>query len=169
MSNKRYWSSVLAKSSGRILRILSPESAHNVALSLLKTPLLHLIKPRKFSSSLDLNVQLPNIGNLPHPIGLAAGFDKDAVVVKELEQLGFSFIEVGTITPKAQTGNPKPRVFRYPEQNAIINNLDKYNMKNLISDWKDGQIEVDFNTIKCFEAFKNDNINVKNRIMEFVK
>ena len=44
-----------------------------------------------------------------------------------------------------------------------------YNMKNLISDWKDGQIEVDFNTIKCFEAFKNDNINVKNRIMEFVK
>ena len=57
----------------------------------------------------------------------------------------------------------------HPEQNAIINNLDKYNMKNLISDWKDGQIEVDFNTIKCFEAFKNDNINVKNRIMEFVK
>ena len=57
----------------------------------------------------------------------------------------------------------------HPEQHAIINALDRYGMKNLISNWENGHIEIDFNTLKYFESFKNDNLNVKNIIMEFLK
>jgi dihydroorotate dehydrogenase len=59
----------------------------------------------------------------PNPVGLAAGFDKDAVLVDEFAHLGFGFIEVGTVTPKAQPGNDKPRLFRLPEDEAIINRM----------------------------------------------
>jgi dihydroorotate dehydrogenase len=59
----------------------------------------------------------------PNPVGLAAGFDKDAKLYKELGQLGFGFVEIGTVTPKGQPGNPKPRLFRLPEDNALINRM----------------------------------------------
>lgn len=58
-----------------------------------------------------------------NPVGLAAGFDKDAKLYKELAQLGFGFIEIGTLTPKAQEGNPKKRLFRLQEDNGIINRM----------------------------------------------
>ena len=61
--------------------------------------------------------------DFPNPIGLAAGFDKNAEVIKSMFSLGFGFVEVGTITPKPQKGNPKPRVFRLEEDKAIINSL----------------------------------------------
>jgi dihydroorotate dehydrogenase len=59
----------------------------------------------------------------PNPVGLAAGFDKNAKYIKELSSLGFGFIEIGTVTPKAQPGNPKKRVFRLIDDNALINRL----------------------------------------------
>ena len=59
----------------------------------------------------------------PNPIGLAAGFDKNADYIDALAALGFGFIEVGTVTPKPQTGNPRPRLFRLTEQEAIINRM----------------------------------------------
>lgn len=59
----------------------------------------------------------------PNPVGLAAGFDKDAKLIEELSLLGFGFIEVGTVTPKPQPGNPKPRMFRLKEDEAIINRM----------------------------------------------
>ncbi len=59
----------------------------------------------------------------PNPVGLAAGFDKDAKLYKELSNFGFGFIEIGTVTPKAQPGNDKPRLFRLKEDSAIINRL----------------------------------------------
>ncbi|WP_296618592.1 quinone-dependent dihydroorotate dehydrogenase [Marivirga sp.] len=59
----------------------------------------------------------------PNPVGLAAGFDKDAKLIDELESLGFGFIEIGTITPKAQPGNPQPRLFRLQEDSGIINRM----------------------------------------------
>ena len=59
----------------------------------------------------------------PNPVGLAAGFDKNAVLVDELAAMGFGFIEVGTVTPKPQAGNEKPRLFRLPEDSAIINRM----------------------------------------------
>jgi len=61
--------------------------------------------------------------NFPHPIGLAAGMDKNGVALLAWEALGFGFVEVGTITAHAQPGNPKPRLFRFPEQEALINRL----------------------------------------------
>jgi dihydroorotate dehydrogenase len=59
----------------------------------------------------------------PNPVGLAAGFDKDAVLIDELAAFGFGFIEIGTLTPKAQPGNDKPRLFRLPKDQALINRM----------------------------------------------
>jgi dihydroorotate dehydrogenase len=59
----------------------------------------------------------------PNPVGLAAGFDKNGVAIPAWAALGFGFVEIGTVTAKAQPGNPKPRIFRYPEQEALINRL----------------------------------------------
>src|SRR5690606_29170610 len=59
----------------------------------------------------------------PNPVGLAAGFDKDARVPRALAALGFGFIEVGTLTPLPQPGNPRPRLFRLPDDEALINRL----------------------------------------------
>src|SRR5205807_999850 len=61
--------------------------------------------------------------NFRNPIGLAAGLDKNGVALPAWAALGFGFIEIGTVTAKAQPGNPKPRIFRFPEQNAFINRL----------------------------------------------
>src|SRR6516162_7194211 len=59
--------------------------------------------------------------NFPNPIGLAAGLDKNGVALPAWAAIGFGFIEIGTVTAKAQPGNPKPRIFRLPEQQALIN------------------------------------------------
>ena len=61
--------------------------------------------------------------DFPNPIGIAAGFDKDAVVPDALLRLGFGFVEIGTVTPRPQLGNPKPRVFRLEEDAALVNRL----------------------------------------------
>lgn len=66
--------------------------------------------------------------NFDNPVGLAAGLDKNAVAVDGLADLGFGFIEVGTVTPRPQAGNPKPRLFRLPESNAIINRMGFNNL-----------------------------------------
>ena len=66
--------------------------------------------------------------NLENPIGMAAGFDKNAEVYNSLFKLGFGFVEVGTITPLKQYGNPKPRVFRLVEDEALINRLGFNNL-----------------------------------------
>lgn len=66
--------------------------------------------------------------NFAHPIGLAAGLDKNAEYIDGLAKLGFSFIEVGTVTPKAQAGNPKPRLFRIPQAQALINRMGFNNL-----------------------------------------
>jgi dihydroorotate dehydrogenase len=68
---------------------------------------------------------LKNVFGLPfkNPVGLGAGFDKNALFIKELETLGFGFVEIGTVTPKPQPGNDKPRVFRLPKDKALINRM----------------------------------------------
>jgi dihydroorotate dehydrogenase len=107
-----------------LLFSLDPETAHHLAIGSLRlasgSPFL-LERLRAFQP-------LPNPTNLfgltfPNPVGLAAGFDKNAVALPAWEALGFGFVEVGTVTAKAQPGNPKPRIFRYPEQAALINRL----------------------------------------------
>ena len=98
----------------------------------------------------------------------------DKKVVKDLinaSDLVVSKCGYGMISECLSAGTPFQLVAdeNHPEQHAIINALDRYGMKNLISNWENGHIEIDFNTLKYFESFKNDNLNVKNIIMEFLK
>ncbi len=109
------------------LHWLPPELAHNVAIQLLRYfPVKNQI------ADLDLHpFSQDRMGiHFPHPIGLAAGFDKQGDVFHKLGQLGFSFLEIGSVTPKPQAGNPRPRLFRLPEQQAIINRYG-FNSKGL--------------------------------------
>ena len=97
----------------------SPEVAHSLAIKTLKS---NLFKSNKIQEISILKTKLFG-KNIKTPIGVAAGFDKNAEVYNPLFNLGFGFVEVGTITPEAQYGNPKPRVFRLEEDNALINRL----------------------------------------------
>lgn len=101
----------------RLLSNLDPEKAHNLAMRALKFGLIP--KTQGFQAkSLELSVLGLKFKN---PLGLAAGFDKNAEAIKPLMEFGFGFIEVGAVTPFAQIGNPKPRLFRLKEDSAIIN------------------------------------------------
>jgi dihydroorotate dehydrogenase len=110
-----------------LLFMLNPEQAHHFTFSLLKffgkIPGARLLLRRLFTvhhSSLERKV----LGlTFPNPVGLAAGFDKDARLIDEFACLGFGFIEIGTITPKPQPGNEKPRLFRLPADQALINRM----------------------------------------------
>ena len=97
----------------------SPEVAHSLAIKALKLNNISYSKP-KDSHILDITFCEKKLSS---PIGVAAGFDKNAEVYNPLFNLGFGFVEVGTITPKPQFGNPKPRVFRLEEDEALINRL----------------------------------------------
>ena len=98
----------------------SPEVAHSLAIKALK---LNNLTFNKSINSKFLEVEFCG-KKLSSPIGVAAGFDKNAEVYNPLFNLGFSFVEVGTITPKPQYGNPKPRVFRLEEDEALLIDLD---------------------------------------------
>ena len=98
---------------------LDPELAHDLAIKALKTNLI--VKDYKKNDSI-LKTKLFG-KEIPNPIGIAAGFDKNAEVYNPLFKLGFGFVEVGTVTPLSQYGNPKPRVFRLEEDCALINRL----------------------------------------------
>ena len=98
---------------------LDPELAHSLAIQFLKNLYIPIF-PSKDDEILKINIFGKEFSN---PIGLAAGFDKNADVYDKMFALGFGFAEVGTITPKPQEGNTKPRVFRLIEDEAIINRL----------------------------------------------
>jgi dihydroorotate dehydrogenase len=108
------------------LFLLPPEKAHNVALDLmeiaLKFPLIGSYLKYSFKSNKQVPVTIAGI-TFPNMVGLAAGFDKDAKRLHLLKEFGFGFVEVGTVTPKAQSGNPKPRLFRIPQDYALINRM----------------------------------------------
>ena len=100
---------------------LDPETAHDLAIKSLKFNLLSS-KVFKVEDEQMLNIEL--LGKkFPNPIGLAAGFDKSAEAYNSLLKLGFGFVEVGTVTPLKQFGNPKPRIFRLEDDHALINRL----------------------------------------------
>ena len=100
-----------------VLNRLDPETAHGLALRALHTPFAPLPGP---VTSPRLEVKLGGL-TLPNPVGLAAGFDKNATAVGPLMQAGFGFVEVGAATPKPQPGNPRPRLFRLVRDRAAIN------------------------------------------------
>lgn len=105
------------------MRMLPPELAHSVALNALqllyKLKLIKIFFPHRFSETSFTFKGL----KFKNKLGIAAGLDKNGDFINSLGALGFGFIEVGTITPKPQFGNPKPRVFRFTNQEAIVNRL----------------------------------------------
>ncbi len=103
-----------------LLFALEPETAHHFALRALQFPGA-LAALRRFAPA-PQPVTLFNL-KFRNPLGLAAGFDKNGVAIPAWEALGFGFVEIGTVTAKPQPGNPKPRIFRYPSQRALINRL----------------------------------------------
>ena len=100
---------------------LDPETAHDLAIKSLK---FNILPKNLFKLENEHLLEINLLGKkLKNPIGIAAGFDKSAEVYNSLFKLGFGFVEVGTITPKRQSGNPKPRVFRLENDKASINRL----------------------------------------------
>ena len=110
---------------------LDPETAHNLAIKSLKFNFVPNVFKNRDNKKL-FETQLFN-KTIDNPIGIAAGFDKNAEVYNQLFKLGFGFVEVGTITPLSQYGNPKPRVFRLIEDEALINRLgfNNYGAQNV--------------------------------------
>jgi len=141
---------------------LDPETAHNLAIKSLRFNFIPnildedkenpLFKTKLFSRDMD------------NPIGMAAGFDKNAEVYNSLFKLGFGFVEVGTVTPLKQYGNPKPRVFRLVEDEALINRLgfNNYGAKNVLdrikSNRQDGLLGINIGPNKDTENRLNDYI-----------
>ncbi|XP_011143742.2 uncharacterized protein LOC105185731 isoform X2 [Harpegnathos saltator] len=111
-----------------LVQLVDPEIAHNLAVTVLKWGLVPQQKMK------DSNLLHTNIWNLQfkNPIGMAAGFDKQGEAVEGLHKIGFGFVEIGSVTLKPQPGNPKPRIFRLPEDCAVVNrygfNSDGYDI-----------------------------------------
>lgn len=101
-----------------LLRTLDPETAHGLAIGGLK----HAPLPAALPDDPILRTTFAGL-DLPNPIGLAAGLDKNAEALHGLARLGFGFVEAGSVTPRPQPGNPKPRLFRLSEDRAIINRM----------------------------------------------
>lgn len=102
----------------RIAHRLSPETAHNLVIAALRCT-----KPTTAVLTQPGMTQTVAGLNFANPVGLAAGFDKNAAIGDKMFRYGFGFVEMGTVTPLPQTGNPKPRVFRLPQDRALINRL----------------------------------------------
>ena len=109
----------------KVLFLLPPEMAHSVVMVSLKLfcsiplfrTILHRYLKAKANSKEVFGISFPN------PVGLGAGFDKNAKYLRELQALGFGFIEIGTVTPRPQSGNKKPRMFRLQNDQALINRM----------------------------------------------
>jgi dihydroorotate dehydrogenase len=159
----------------RILFILPPETAHKIVVMLLKLPFMSRIMG--FFYCLDHPLLSRNICGLSFKncVGLAAGFDKDAQYYNQMADLGFGFIEIGTVTPKAQAGNEQPRLFRLIQDSALLNRmgfnnrgvayavdqLKKKRRKNLVIGGNIGKNKQTSNAnavedyVTCFEALYN--------------
>ena len=144
-----------------ILKKFDPEFAHNIAILSLK---YGLQPKRKITTDNILKTKISGI-NLKHPIGLSAGFDKNAEAIKGLVNIGFSFIEIGAVTPLPQKGNKKPRIHRILEEEGIINSLGFNNKgmnkiyKNLLKKPDDCIIGVNLGSNK----------NTIDRSLDFIK
>src|SRR5438105_1454270 len=100
------------------MSLIEAENAHTLAIKALKFAPL----PPPAEDDARLNVRAFGL-NFPNPVGMAAGFDKHAEVPDALLRLGFGFVEIGTVTPLPQSGNPRPRLFRLPRDCRVINRL----------------------------------------------
>ena len=135
----------------QILFLLPAEKAHYVSMSLLQSscaiPFIKKIIEKQFCYQNPLlEKQLFGL-HFKNPVGLGAGFDKNALYLNELESLGFGFVEIGTVTPKAQIGNPTPRLFRLPKDKALVNRMGFNNngvvaIKQQLANWQNQQLKT---------------------------
>ena len=152
------------------LKKIDPEVAHNLAIRILKNNFLpinkFIKKPEKIISSTNFGIKFTS------PLGLAAGFDKNGEVYNSFFSLGFGSVEVGTITPKPQFGNSKPRVFRLSEDRAIINRLGFPNdgveiiKKRLINNKAEGILGINVGPNRENSEKIEDYINLFNQFKE---
>ncbi|MBE5033867.1 quinone-dependent dihydroorotate dehydrogenase [Gallalistipes aquisgranensis] len=121
-----------------ILFLISPERIHRIIVAMLR--LCHYLPGSRALLRACFACRHPSLERevfgmrFPNPVGLAAGFDKNGEVYREISALGFGFVEVGTVTPKPQPGNPRPRLFRLPEDRALINRMgfNNHGMENMV-------------------------------------
>ena len=127
---------------------LEPEQAHNVTIKMMRL----LGRFKKPQAHVKKSITVMGL-NFPNRVGLAAGLDKNAEAIDGFANLGFGFIEVGTVTPRPQPGNPKPRLFRIPEAHAIINRMGFNNvgLEQLIANLQ----QTNFNGILGINIGKN--------------
>lgn len=106
---------------------LDPETSHDLTLNSMN--LMATMGLTKFMGAKQVSAPVEVMGiKFPNPVGLAAGLDKNGIAIDGMAGLGFGFVEVGTVTPRPQPGNPKPRMFRIPEHQAIINRMGFNNL-----------------------------------------
>jgi len=146
----------------RALKYMPPEMAHTLTIQATK-----YASPFLSSSFQDKSLNINLNGNKYHnPLGIAAGFDKNAELIDPLFKVGFGFVECGTVTIKKQYGNPKPRVFRLKSDNAIINRLgfnnngEKNFIRNLIASKKNGIVGVNIGPNKESKNFVDDYLKI---------
>ena len=152
-----------------ILKNLDPEVAHKLTINALKLPNPFI------ESSNDISILSNDINGLrfKNPIGMAAGFDKNAEVINSLFNLGFGFTECGTVTPRPQFGNAKPRVFRLASDKAIINRLGFNNngiekfLMNMSKSNKNGVLGANIGPNKDTENFIDDYINLYTQVVDY--
>ena len=139
---------------------LDPETVHDIAIKSLK---FNPLSSKMFEVEDEQMLKVEVFGkNFPNPIGLAAGFDKSAEAYNSLLKLGFGFVEVGTVTPLKQYGNPKPRIFRLEDDNALINRLGFNNdgmeaiKSRIMSHRKKGILGINIGPNKETKDQKND-------------
>ena len=139
---------------------LDPETAHDLAIKSLK---LNIVPSKLFEVEDEQMLNTELFGKkFPNPIGMAAGFDKSAEAYNPLLKLGFGFVEVGTVTPLKQYGNPKPRIFRLEDDQALINSLGFNNdgmgkiKTRILSNIKQGIVGVNIGPNKETKDQKND-------------
>lgn len=148
----------------KLLFCLRPEVAHYVALHLLKWYPRRLLPPLQ-SPVTALPVKVMGL-SFPNPVGLAAGFDRHGEYIDTLARLGFGFLEVGTVTPRAQSGNKKPRIFRLPHEKALINRVGFYSkgLPYLLTCLKKTQ----YQGILGINLGKNATTSLKNAVEDYV-
>lgn len=139
---------------------LDAETAHRLTVKTLR--LMPPRRPPDFHASLKMRVAGIDF---PTPVGLAAGFDKDAEIPEQMLSLGFGFVEVGTLTPRPQEGNPKPRLFRLRKDRAVINRLG-FNNGGQPAAY--GRLQLDMRLPGIIGVNVGANKDSKNRIADYV-
>lgn len=147
------------------LFMLPPEISHTISMTsmdlLQQAGLLKLYRPATIAPVNVMNIDFPN------PVGLAAGLDKNGEHINALGELGFGFIEVGTVTPQAQPGNAKPRLFRLTQQKAIINRMG-FNNKGV--DYLVEQLKKSkFNGVLGINIGKNRGTPITDAISDYIE